>query len=245
MGGEGILAGMPVVSPRVLVALPAAVIGVVAAAVLAFVLPLLLAIPAALVAGGIVAAVLWFASTPIALRHLKAVPLSEGQAPRLESVVESICAHSGIVEPELHMVDAETIDAAVAGSSRHTHLVVTRGLLERLDRLEHEAVVARELAQFGSGIQAATVLVGASRALGPFGPLLRSRVVDDRRLARADIDGVLLTRYPPALASVFDKASAVGRVADVPACRHLWMIGPDAAEAQLPLVQRADALREL
>jgi len=236
---------MPVVSPRVLVALPAAVVGVAAGVVAAFVLPLLLALLVALVIAGLVAAVLWFASTPIALRHLQAVPLSEGQAPRLESVVESICAHSGIVEPELHMVDAEPIDAAVVGSSRDTHLVVTRGLLERLDRLEHEAVVARELAQFGSGIQAATVLVGASRALGPFGPLLRSRVVDECRLARADIDGVRLTRYPPALASVFDKASEVERVADVPACRHLWMIGPDASQVQLRLAQRVDALREL
>ncbi len=225
--------------------MPAVLIAAVAGVLSAVVLSSFAAAAAAVIVGVAVGAFLWFAATSIALRHLGAEPLPPGEAPRLESIVESVCAGSGITEPELHVVDAEPIDAAVAGSSRDTHLVVTRGLLERLDRLETEAVVARELGQFGSGIQAATVLVGASRALGPLGEAMRRRLVDDRRLARADIDGVRFTRYPPGLATVFDKAVASARVNDVPACRHLWMIGPQESRVQPPLRERLDVLREL
>ena len=60
-----------------------------------------------------------------ALRALGAFPLDEGSEPRLESLVESICASHGIAEPILYVVESSAIDAAVVGKPDDTHLIVT------------------------------------------------------------------------------------------------------------------------
>jgi Zn-dependent protease with chaperone function len=66
-------------------------------------------------------------------------------------------------------------------------------------------------------------------------------------MAAADLDGVQITRYPPALASALEKAEAAGGVPDRPPARHLWLIGPAGAAdfEHPPLIERIDTLREL
>ncbi len=238
---------MLLVSHRALVAIPAAAIAVIVAVVTAFglVMPWLFVAVCAFVAAAITAAVLLWQATPIALRRLGARRLPSQAAPRLESIVAGVCVGSGVVEPRLHVVETESIDAAVLGSEEQTHLVVTRGMLESLDRLELEAVVARELTQFGSGIRAATVLVGVLAMMGPLGGIVARRVVNRQDLSRADIEGVQFTRYPPGLVAAFGKALKVPRVADRPSGRHLWMIGPEGSTVQPPLVERVATLQEL
>lgn len=252
---------MPTVAPRLLLIAPAVVaflfttllVGLLAPGSLAWIIGLALGLAAALV-------VMWALerrAPEVALRSLGATPIPEGAEPRLESLVESICASHGISEPRLYLVESRAPDAAVAGNAGDTRLVVTTGALRQLDRLELEAVVARELVQFGSGIHAATVLAAVAPLYGPFAGRVRERVLDDRRLARVDIDGVQLTRYPPALAAAFEKAAASDGVPDTPASRHLWMVGPRptgtdttgregvAGAVQPALGERIDTLREL
>ena len=53
-----------------------------------------------------------------------------------------------------------------------------------IDRLELEAVIARELSMFGSGVFAGTVLASLGGLLGPAGGLLRARLLDDRARVR-------------------------------------------------------------
>ncbi len=238
---------MPTVSPRALAAIPAAVVFVVVGVVLAVLLPPLIALPVALVAAAVAGLYVMRSAPNRVVRMLGAVPLEEAAEPRLESLVESICASHGITEPRLYTLASDAVDAAVIGSGDDIRLVVTRGALAGLDRLELEALVARELSLFGSGGHAATVLASVSGLLGPAGAVLRERLLDDRRLVRADVDGVKLTRYPPALASTFEKAGAVERISDHPPTRHLWMVGPQAEgqTVQPPLVERIDMLREL
>ncbi len=238
---------MPIVSPRAIAAIPAFIVAVVAAIVLVLVLPAVAALPAALVLGLAVGWVVVGVAPSRLLKSLGARPLEDDTEPRLEGLVESICASHGIAEPRLYLVDADAIDALVVGHADDTRLVVTTGMLSELDRLELEAVVARQLSLFGKGIHAATVLATIAPFLGPLGPRLRHRLLDGRRLALADIDGVKLTRYPPALASAFEKVKDASRVADRPASRHLWMVGPAGVShpVQPLLIERIDALREL
>ena len=236
---------MPTVSARSIAALPAALYGVVW-----FCIGFVLIHPLAGLALGLVVAglVMWLIvgrATASALGSLDATPLAEGLEPRIESLVESVCASHGIAEPTLHIVASDAVDAAVVGKSDDTHLVVTRGLLDRLDRLEMEAVIARELSMFGSGIQAATVLTSVAPWVGPLGARLRDRLLDDRRLVRADFDAVEVTRYPPALASAFEKAASATRVPHVVRADHLWMIGSGHTLVQPDVTERVDALREL
>lgn len=236
---------MPTVSARALAAIPAVAIGLIVLIVVAIVVHPI----AGLVAGVVVAAlVLWLVlgrATASALAAFGAEPLVEGVEPRLESLVESVCASHGIAEPSVYLVESTAIDAAVVGRSDDTHLVVTRGLLDHLDRLEMEAVIARELSMFGSGIQAATVLTSLASWIGPLAEPLRERLLDDRRLVRADFDAVAVTRYPPALAGAFEKAASAPRIAHVARADHLWMVGSGATSVQPDVTERVDALREL
>ena len=242
---------MPTVAPRLLLVAPALVaflftallVGLLAPGSLAWIIGLVIGLAAAFAA----MVFLERRAPEAALRSLGAKPIEPGTEPRLESLVESVCASHGISEPRLYLVESRSPDAAVAGNSGDTRLVITTGALRQLDRLELEAVVARELVQFGSGIHAATVLAAVAPLYGPFAARVRERVLDDRRLARVDIDGVQLTRYPPALAAAFEKAAASDGVPDRPASRHLWLVGPrGVADAIQPaLGERIDTLREL
>ena len=242
---------MPTVAPRLLLIAPAIVaflfttllVGLLAPGSLAWIIGLAIGLVAA------VAVMIWLErrAPEVALRSLGATPIPEGSEPRLESLVESVCASHGISEPKLYLVESRAPDAAVAGNANDTRLIVTTGALRQLDRLELEAVVARELVQFGSGIHAATLLAAVAPLYGPLAPRVRNKILDDRRLARVDIDGVQLTRYPPALAAAFEKAAASDGVPDRPASRHLWLVGPQGvADAVQPaLGERIDTLREL
>ncbi len=238
---------MPIVSPRALAAIPALIVFAAVGIVLVFVLPLVAAIAIAVVFGLAVGWIVVRAAPSQLLKSLDAKPLEDDTEPRLEGLVESICASHGIGEPRVYLVEVSAIDALVVGHADDTRLVVTTGMLTKLDRLELEAVVARELSLFGQGVHAATVLATIGPFLGPLGPRLRNRLLDGRRLASADIDGVKLTRYPPALASAFEKVKDAARVTDRPASRHLWMVGPAGVShpVQPPLIERIDTLREL
>lgn len=242
---------MPTVAPRVLLAVPAAAVLVIVAVVVALVVPAPMPVVVGLLAGVVVAvAVAWWLDRRAAdavIRALGARPIEADDEPRLASLVESVCASHGITEPQLYVVESRAPDAAVAGTPDEPRLVVTTGALRQLERLELEALVARELSQFGSGVHAATLLASLSRLMGPLAAPLRNRLLDDRRLARSDLDGVRMTRYPPALTGVFEKAAAGPGVRDDPATRHLWLIGPiDAPDAVQPaLHERIATLREL
>lgn len=235
---------MPTVSPRALAAIPAVTIGVVVAVALAFVQPVV-AVGAGVLVAIAVFVVALRGATARALVALGATPLTAGAEPRLESLVESICASHGVSEPGIYVCEIPGVDAAVVGRSDDTRLVVTRGLLDRLDRLELEAVVARELSMFGSGVQAATMLASIGPWLGPIGARLRRRTLDHRRFVLADFAAVSVTRYPPALAAAFEKAATTPRVPHRVVSDHLWMIGSGETAVQPDLGERVDALLEL
>ena len=238
---------MPKVSAGMLSLIPASLIAIVAyiILILAFVVSSLIAVIAAVVLGIVAWRFMVGTAANRALRALKGRPLPEGQEPRLESLVESVCASHGIAEPVLYVANSRAIDVAVVASRRGTSLVLTTGSLRQLDRLELEAVLARQLSLFGQGVQAATMLVAIAPLLGPFAGGLRKRLLDDRRRVRADLVGVRFTRYPPALASTLAKALAGTRIAPHPPSDHLWLIGSADTQAPAELLERVDTLNEL
>ncbi len=242
---------MPTAAPRLVFLMPAVVVGSVVAAVVSLLWPHGSMIVVGVVLGLVVAVasvlVLDLRAPEATLRTLDAKPLGPGMEPRLESLVASLCTSHGIAEPSLYSVDSRAPDAAVLGRAKNTHLVVTSGALRQLDRLELEAVVARQLAQLGSGVHAATTLALAGSLLGPLADPLRRAQLDSTRLARMDVQGVLMTRYPPALVGAFERAARGGGVGTKRATEHLWMIGPlDGTPRIQPRLQdRVDALREM
>ena len=235
---------MPSVSAPAIASIPAILVGIVVLLVLVSV-DLVVALAAAVGLAALTLVLVQRTATNRVLSSLAAEQLDDGVAPRLESLVESICASHGINEPSLYLAKTSAVDAAVVGRSDDTRLVVTQGLLDRLDRLELEAVVARQLSMFGSGVFSGTVLASVGSLLGPLGGRIRARLLDGRRFVIADFDAVGVTRYPPALASAFSKALESARVTHRAASDHLWMIGSGTDPVQPDLAERVDALREL
>ncbi len=192
------------------------------------------------------------------LSQFSAVPADELRHARLLNLVEGLVLSIGLPEPEVRVLEDPALNAmAVVGSDSVT-LIVTQGLLEALDRLELEGVVAELLVRAKDGDAAigtgAASLIGGLFLDGPLGSFrafgvsrLRAMLDDDRDLL-ADRAAVGVTRYPPALASAFVKMKSgelvpAGSTARV---EHLWLVPPPRAlVASHSLDLRIDVLQEI
>ncbi len=75
-----------------------------------------------------------------------AKPLSRLDAPQLYAIMENLCISRGLAVPRLYIMDTDAMNAFASGLDQRTFSVtVTRGLLERLNDKELEAVLAHEL----------------------------------------------------------------------------------------------------
>lgn len=100
---------------------------------------------ALLVAGGAAAFSYW-KSDAIALRVSRAQPASVEDYGRLHNIVEGLCIAGGLPKPRLYIVDDPSPNAFATGRDpKHAAVAVTTGLLEKLNRVELEGVLAHEL----------------------------------------------------------------------------------------------------
>jgi len=75
-----------------------------------------------------------------------AKPVSRSEAPELYNLLENLCISRGLKMPRLYIIDTPVMNAYASGMDEGSYSVtVTRGLLEKLDRAEMEAVLAHEL----------------------------------------------------------------------------------------------------
>lgn len=106
--------------------------------------PIFLAV-ALVVAGGSAAFSYW-KSDAIALRVSRARPASVEEYGRLHNIVEGLCIAAGLPKPRLYIVDDPSPNAFATGRDpKHAAIAVTTGLLEKLNRVELEGVLAHEL----------------------------------------------------------------------------------------------------
>ncbi|HEX4868925.1 MAG TPA: M48 family metalloprotease [Acidimicrobiales bacterium] len=100
---------------------------------------------AALVAGGSAALSYW-KSDAVALAVSRAKPASVEQYPRLHNLVEGLCIAGGLPKPRIYVVEDPSPNAFATGRNpKHAAIAVTTGLLERMNRVELEGVIAHEL----------------------------------------------------------------------------------------------------
>lgn len=218
----------------------------------------------------------WWATTPVrVLRAMAAEPADEAHHARYRNLVEGLCLSFGVEPPELHVVADDAPNAASLAGRGGAHLVCTTGLLDRLDRVALEGVVAHELAHVRSGEAAAATttvaLVGypllggdgpVARTARPLGQALAGRreqlfvwALGPEREVAADLAAVGVTRYPPGLHRALQ---VIGRASAPPASltaatAPLWIHDPSPAPApgsagpglHPPLDQRIEVLGEL
>lgn len=88
----------------------------------------------------------WWLSDSLAMSAMRAVVVTPEQAPQLHALVDRICAMADMEKPRVGIAQSDVPNAFATGrSSKRAVIVVTTGLLRRLDRDELEGVLAHEL----------------------------------------------------------------------------------------------------
>ncbi|CAN5706841.1 zinc metalloprotease HtpX [soil metagenome] len=100
----------------------------------------------AVVVAGASTGVAWWKSDAIALHMSHARPAGEVDCARLHNLVEGLCIAGGLPKPRLYLVDDDAPNAFATGRDpQHAAVAVTTGLLDKLNRVELEGVLAHEL----------------------------------------------------------------------------------------------------
>jgi heat shock protein HtpX len=113
-------------------------------------------------------------SDRIALRMSRAQPADPEQYARLHNLVEGLCIASGLPKPRLYVIHDPAPNAFATGRDpQHAAVAVTTGLLEKMNRVELEGVLAHELSHVKNYdtlvMTLAVTLVGIVALLADFG----------------------------------------------------------------------------
>jgi heat shock protein HtpX len=216
----------------------------------------------------------------VVLASARAREVTLQDQPRLHNIVEGLSIAAGTPKPRVYVVPEQAPNAFATGRDpEHSSIAVTQGLLETMNRVELEGVIAHELSHVvdrdilvgtvvatlagavillsefftrafwwggfrgrrggdrgGGGPEALLFAVGlVLLILAPiFAQVIRFSVSRQREYL-ADAQGVLLTRYPPGLASALRKISAASAIpmrSANNATAHLWLSQPSRLNAE-------------
>ncbi len=134
----------------------------------------IVALVLALLISGIASFISYWNSDKVALALTHAVPADPHTYARLYNLVEGLCIASGLPQPKLYVVNDPAPNAFATGRDpKHASLAVTSGLLEKMNRVELEGVLAHELSHVKNyDIMVSSIavcLVGVIAALSDFG----------------------------------------------------------------------------
>ena len=88
----------------------------------------------------------YWKSDAIAMRLSRARPAPEEEFPRLHNLVEGLCIAAGLPKPRVYVIDDAAPNAFATGRNpKHAAIAVTTGLLDMMNRMELEGVLAHEL----------------------------------------------------------------------------------------------------
>jgi heat shock protein HtpX len=188
----------------------------------------------ALVIAGVMAAVSYWKADAIALRVSRAEPADPEVYRRLHNLVEGLCIASGLPKPRVYIVNDPAPNAFATGRNpKHAAIAVTTGLLDKMNRVELEGVLAHELSHVRNyDILVSTLvvtLVGSVAILTDLGIRLmwwnggRVRRDGDRNDSGNPLAllGFVLLIFAPILAKLMQAAVSRRRetLADVSACQ--------------------------
>ena len=92
-----------------------------------------------------------FYSDKIILLMTKAKEIEKKDNPELYRIVENLCITAGLPIPKIYISNEEQPNAFTTGRNKdNAIIVVTKGLLDKLDRRELSGVIAHELAHIGN-----------------------------------------------------------------------------------------------
>jgi heat shock protein HtpX len=103
----------------------------------------------------------YYSSSGVALAISQAHPVTKEEEPELYRTVENLCIGAGLPMPEIYVIEDGSPNAMATGRDpKHAAIAVTRGLLQKMDHLQLEGVIAHELSHIGNyDIRLMTVVV--------------------------------------------------------------------------------------
>ena len=121
----------------------------------------------------IIALIMYYGSPQVALAISQAREVTKDEEPELYRTVENLCIGAGLPMPKIYVIEDGSPNAFATGRDPdHAAIAVTRGLLQKLDKLELEGVIAHELSHIGNyDIRVMTivvVLVGLTALMADF-----------------------------------------------------------------------------
>jgi heat shock protein HtpX len=100
----------------------------------------------ALIAAGVGSAIAYWKSDSVALAMSRARPADPHEYARLHNLVEGLCIAAGLPKPRVYVIDDPAPNAFATGRDpKHAAVAVTTGLLQKMNRIELEGVLAHEL----------------------------------------------------------------------------------------------------
>ena len=103
-------------------------------------------IPLVLVSVAIWFAIAWFSHTSMIEKATGSVPLARKENKRIYNLVENLCIGSGMPMPKINVINDDSLNAFASGINTPTFTVtLSRGIIDKLDDAELEAVIAHEL----------------------------------------------------------------------------------------------------
>lgn len=88
----------------------------------------------------------WFSNTKIINASTGAKPLERRENKRVYNLVENICIANGMDMPKINVIEDSSLNAYASGINKRSYTVtLSRGIIDKLNNEELEAVIAHEL----------------------------------------------------------------------------------------------------